>query len=267
MKTLKLLVVVAALFLSTFSSAQTALVIGASAGADLSKFTMTGNFALTGEAFENGLGYQGGVDFGIKIKRFALMSGVKYQVNQGNSFNDRYNLNGNGWVIYDELNEEYGLYFGKRRIKYQQQGIRIPLYLQYSIVKNDALEIFLGCGMNLNYNLGEYKETVSFELAGDHRFDPLEYTSNFGEQPIDLIKASFTSFHFNTGIAYKINDQTRLKLSANWNSANEINNPNLQLYDMANDRYRSAFGEINLSSLGIELGVTYDLDIRIGTKY
>lgn len=245
---------------------QAQFMIGASGSAELNKISATRDFSLNGEKYSRSLSYGGGFDAGVQVKKLALMTGLRYQVNRGSSHNDLYDLAGPGWYVTDASNGERYIAWGKRSISTNNQAFRIPLILRYSIIQNDQFECFLGTGLHININSGSYKENISFDLVGDAEAEPIDFQQSYGEMPDDLIKKSFTGFHLDAGVLYRLDKNTQLRFSLAYNTARSINNPNFQVVDNLG-RVAKPRGEINMNALGFEIGYVHQLNFRIGTKY
>lgn len=266
MKKFDLLAIAIALFFISSLHGQTQFLVGASGGLDFTKISATRDFTLTGEKYQRTLSYSGGFDAGVQFNKLALMTGLRYQVNRGSSHRELYDLSGPGWYVTDPSDGATYIAWGKRTIKRNNQAIRVPLLLRYSIIRNDELELFLGAGMHFNINTGTYQENVSFDLVGDQEAEPIEFQHSYGEMPDDLMKKRFTGFRLDAGLMYRIDEKGRIRFNLAYQTAGSINNPNFQVVDNLG-RVIKPRGEIKLNSLGIEIGYVYTLDFNIGTKY
>lgn len=221
--------------------------IGASAGANFSKFKHTMDLAELYPSTSAVTGLNGGVDFGMQLGNFTLQSGIQY-IQKGSIYET------------DNFQSENGTAFFSAKEKLH--FITVPLLLGYRKQADSGVGLSFAMGPAFNIGLGgKIDETT--EVFGTDDVKVENYTVRNGNSVNDDYKSTQVSFQIKPGIFFKLNDKAKLALNVTWD---------IGLSDMYNPRYKDAntfFDDYqgNQFSRSTILSIGYEYHFGFGDRY
>lgn len=247
MKRITLLIFMICASLITLTAQRSSLYIGATGGANLSKFKFTSDLSELYPATNAIPGLNGGVTFGMELGNITLSSGLQY-IQKGSEYQT------------DNFEDEFGVGFftARERLHF----VSVPLLLGYRKFLGDQFGISVALGPSFNFGIGgKLDETI--EYFGETDVEKTNFTVAFGNSVNDDYKGMQVGFQFSPGIFYAVNDRSRLTFNVTWDSG---------LSDMYNPRYKDAntfFDDFRGTQLSrtTMFSIGYQRHFSIGDKY
>lgn len=223
-------------------TAQSNLIIGGSAGVNLSKYNFTDDLKDSWTTSNTKFGLNGGLKVGLELGRIGLFTGIDY-VSKGGKFETNNFMFNNGEVGFVSGEEEVGF-------------ISIPLLLRYKVL-DEGFGISLSVGPTFNIGThGTYTQVTEFE-----RSNPLTENSTltFGDGIRDNYKKLQMGLLINPSILFPIGESGRLSFSVG---------VDLGLSNAINSRFQEAAGfEGKLKNRSTIFSIGYEHLIEFGDKY
>ncbi|MDF1699168.1 MAG: outer membrane beta-barrel protein [Saprospiraceae bacterium] len=258
---MKNLIVTAAIAIATIftvNAQNSAIILGINGGTNFSKMDFTGDFAIQDEKTSRKMGFQGGVDLGVKFGNFAFITGFKYNQRGGNTSLRKSDPN-DPFILNDGT-----LDVGEQTTTTRFSNLSIPLLVRYQTQGDLAFSVSLG--PVINKGLGEINTETSYTLTNSGNIGPIENTFTYGDLGDDLFKSSGMGFMFSPGVLYKVGDNGVFRANLTYNSGGNVVNKNLVVPDGFGG-LRNVSGSIKSSSLVLEIGYEHRIDFNIGSKY
>jgi len=257
MKKIILTTIVTLSFLLCVNAQNSAIILGVNGGANFSSFSLTGDLLTQDETTSSKLGFQGGIDLGVKFNSFSFITGFKYVQNGGNTELEKSDPNDPHFL--DDGTADIGLRNTTTRFK----NISIPLLFRYQ-TKGD-LSFAVSLGPVLNSGIGEIKTEETYTLTISGELGPEETISTFGDLGDDLLRSSWVGFMVSPGVIYKVGDNGFFRANVTYHSGGNIVNENLIVGDSVG--LRNVSGSLNSRSIAFEIGYEHRIDFNIGSKY
>ena len=245
-------------FIFNLSAQNSAIILGVNGGANFSKLGLTGDFNRQDETTSRKLGFQGGVDVGVKFGNFAFITGLRYVQSGGNTELKKSDPN-DPFILNDGT-----LDVGVENTTTRFTTISVPLLLRYQTQGDFALALSLG--PVINKGIGDIKGEVSYELTNSGNIGPIESTYTFGDLGDDLFRSTSIGFMFSPGILYKVGDNGVFRANLTISSGGNVANDNLVVGDGLGG-LRNVSGSIKSSAVVFEIGYEHRIDFNIGSKY
>lgn len=258
MKNLIITAAITITFLFNLSAQNSAIILGINGGANFSKLGFTGDFSIQDEKSSRKLGFQGGVDIGVKFGKFAFITGFKY--NQRGGKTELKKSDPNDPFYFLDGSADVGVQNTSTRFK----NLSIPLLVRYQTEGDLAFSISLG--PVINKGLGEIKTETSYTLTNAGNIGPIESVLTYGDLGDDVFKSSGLGFMFSPGILYKIGENGVFRANITYNSGGNVANKNLVVADGFGG-LRNVSGSIKSNALVLEIGYEHRIDFNIGSKY
>lgn len=231
----------------TLQAQRSSLFIGATGGANLSKFKYTSGLSELYPSTSNIPGLNAGMTFGAQIGNVMLSSGLLY-IQKGSEYQTE-NFEDDTGV---------GFFTGRERLHF----ISVPLLLGYRKKLGDQFGLSLAIGPSFNFGLGG-KLDESIEYFGETDTEETNYTVSFGNGLNEDYKAMQVGFQFSPGFFFDLNDRNRLTFNVTWDSG---------LSDSFNPRYKDANNffedfdgtQLNRSTI---FSVGFERHFSIGDRY
>jgi len=258
MKNLILTTAIAILTFLNLNAQNSSFLIGVNGGSNFSSMSFTGDFAVQNESTSSKIGFQGGVDLGIKYGSFSFITGFKYVQSGGNTE-----------LVKSDPNNPFVLSNGTIDVGVQNStttfaNLRIPLLFRYQ-TKGD-LAFSLSLGPVINMGTGDIKTEISYTLTNSGNIGPNETINTYGNLGNDLFSSSGVGFVFSPGLLYKIGENGFFRANITYHSGGNVVNDKL----VVNDGFgglRNVSGSINSSALVFEIGYEHRIDFNLGSKY
>ncbi len=189
--------------------------IGATGGANLSKFKFTEGLADLYPTTNAIFGLNGGATFGFEIQDFTISSGVQY-IQKGSEY------------ITENFEDEFGVgYFtAKERLHF----ISVPLLFGYREYLTDRLAFSIAIGPSFNFGLGGSIDETT-EYFGFEDTDVQNFKVAFGSGVNEDYRSMQVGFQVSPGLVVVLNDKNKLTFNVTWDSG---------VADMFNERYKDA---------------------------
>lgn len=248
--------------------AQTSFILSPEIGIQSSKMKATGDLDFNGSfptADVNYAGifsYNGGVNFGVQFAdTWGIMTGVKFNRKGGKVTVETRDPN-NPFAF---LNPDgtIGTDVGEITIENTHNWLSIPVLATAQF--GNTLKVGLAIGPQFNLGLGEYKETVEFNLENTN-LPAQEENGEFGTSTNSVYKKSHMSLVVLPYLAYEISDQGSVKLSVMIESGSDMVNENYVVGDGAGGT-RNVSGTLKNNQFGVTLSYVHTFDIEAGVKY
>jgi len=224
MKNLFLTTICFFLFFCGITAQNSSFIIGINGGSNLSKFKNTGDFAFNSDVEEKRkLGFQGGLDIGLKFNNFSILTGVHYKQNNGKA--EWLNTDVTNPFVLDNGTTDTGRFL----VETELNQISIPILLRYSSKGNLAFTISIGPVVNLR--VGKSTNLQTLELDNLANPSPITETNTFGDTPNDSFSKSNVGFVFSPGVIYKVSDNGFFRLNFNYLANGDIVNDSFGLQD------------------------------------
>jgi hypothetical protein len=234
------------------------ILLGFSGGSNLSNLSYTGDYAISGSTSSRKLGFQGGVDVGIKFNSFSFITGLKYQQRGGKTELKQNDVN-NPFVLNDGTTDT-GVFTEDSRYTVMS----IPLLFRYQTKGDLAFSVTLGPSINMG--IGDITTTQTIDLDNFQDIGPNEFKGTYGDQPVDIYRKSRLGFVFSPGVLYKVSDKGYFKANLMIENGGNIVNPNNGINNGAGQGINLT-GSIKSTTLSFEVGYEHRLDLNIGSKY
>ena len=244
--------------LFTINAQNSAIILGVNGGANFSKMGFTGDFAFSDETSSRRIGFQGGVDLGVKFGKFAFITGFRY--NQRGGKTELKKSDPNDPFIFNDGTLDVGVQNSSTRFT----NISIPLLLRYQTEGTIAFSLSLG--PVINKGIGDIKTETSYTLTNAGNVGPIESEFTYGDLGDDLFKSSGLGFMFSPGVLYKIGDNGVFRANITFNSGGNVVNKNLVVADGLGG-LRNVSGSIKSTAIVFEIGYEHRIDFNIGSKY
>lgn len=258
MKNLILTAAIAIAFVFNLNAQNSAIILGVNGGANFSKMGFTGDFAIPNETTSRKLGFQGGVDVGVKFGNFSFITGFRYVQRGGKT--ELQKSNPNDPFIFNDGTVDVGVQNTTTRFT----NISVPLLLRYQT--QGTLAFSLSLGPVINKGIGEITTETSYTLTTAGNLGPIETVSTYGDLGDDLFKSTGMGFMFSPGILYKVGENGVFRANLTYNSGGNVANKNLVVADGFGG-LRNVSGKIKSSALVLEVGYEHRIDFNIGSKY
>jgi len=257
MRNLFLTILSVFILISIGNAQNSSIILGVNGGSNFSKLTGTGDFALSGATYSRKIGFQGGIDVGVKFGDFSFITGLKYVQGGGNTELRRDDPN-NPFVFNDGTRD-----VGVRSTSTSLTSISIPLLLRYQTKGDFAFALSLG--PVINSAIGSIKTVETFDLTSGMK-GPNEYEDSYGDLGNDFMNSSNLAFMFSPGLLYRLSDNGLLRFNITYMSAGGVNNDNYLIINSFGDAERAS-GSIGSNSLMFEIGYEHRIDFNIGSQY
>lgn len=232
---------------SSLSAQQNSFFIGATGGANLSKFKYTNDLAELYPASSGIPGLNAGVSLGFQIQNFTLSSGIQYM--QKGSHYETENFQ-------DELGT--GFFSAKERLHY----ISVPVLIGYRQPLGDNFGLMLAMGPSFNMGLGG-KIEESMEYYGSEDITKEHYTVKYGTGVNDDYRKVQMGFQFSPGFYVDLNKRSKVTVNLTWDSAvGDSFNPRYKQANTFFDDYRG--NQYNKSTI---LSIGYEYHFNFSDKY
>ena len=142
MKNLILTTALTIAFIFNMNAQNSSIILGVNGGANFSKLGLTGDFAIQDETTSRKIGFQGGVDVGVKFGNFAFITGFKYTQAGGNTELKKSDPN-DPFILNDGT-----LDVGVQNTTTRFANLSIPLLLRYQTQGDLAFAVSLGPVIN-----------------------------------------------------------------------------------------------------------------------
>jgi len=257
MKNLILTVAIMIAFLFNANAQNSALILGVNGGANFSKLNYTGDFAIQDESTSRKLGFQGGVDVGVKFGKFAFITGFRYIQRGGNT--ELRKSDPNDPFFFEDGTIDVGVQNTSTRF----QNLSIPLLLRYQTEGDLAFSLSLG--PVINSGMGDIKTETSYTLTNAGSIGPIESEFTYGDLGDDLFKSTTVGFMFSPGILYKVGENGVFRANITYHNGGNVVNENLVVQDDLG--LRNVSGSIKSNAIVFEVGYEHRIDFNIGSKY
>lgn len=240
------------------SAQNSSIILGVNGGTNFSKMSFTGDFSTQDEKPSRRIGFQGGIDLGVKFGNFSFLTGFKY-VQRGGKTELRKGDPNDPFVMPDG-----SLDVGVQNTKTRFTNISIPLLLRYQTAGDLSFSISLGPVINKGIGSIKTEETLNLTVNGE--IGPNEYENTYGDLGDDLFRGGTVGFMFSPGIIYKLNDNGHFRFNMTYNSVGDVKNDNFLTADNFGN-VGKASGSIKSNALIFEVGYEHRIDFNIGSKY
>lgn len=216
---MKRLVIVLALLcplgILTLQAQKNSFFIGGNAGVNTSKFKFTQDLSELYPISNGTFGLNGGLNMGLEIHNFTLMTGIEY-VQKGGEYQTT------------NFEDEQGVGFYTARENWHM--LSIPILLGYRKYFGDKIGVTLALGPSINIGIsGKMDEEISY--FGEEQADKTNYQVNFGSDINDDYRATQPGFRISPGLIFLLNDKSKLTFNVTWDSGTK---------DAYNPRYKDA---------------------------
>lgn len=248
-----------ATFTSNLSSQNASIIMGVSAGANVSKVKGTGDFVNSGEKFSRILRYGGGIDLGVRFGNFSVLTGARYNQRGGKSTLNLDDPNGYHWLIDDKYD------LGIRYSKFTYNTISIPILLRYEF-GGESFKVSLSAGPSINLIAGTGTQIDEYDLLNGGLKGPFEGELKKGTLGDEILAPKHVSFIFSPGFIYKINDNGNIKLNFNFEASGNVINKSYLTTD-SNGASQKNRGSVKSGSMAVEIGYEHRINLSVGSKY
>jgi len=259
MKNLFLTTVLLFFFFGALTAQNSAFIIGVNGGANMSKFNPEGDYAFVGDVeSRRKLGFQGGLDLGLKLNSFTILTGLHYKQNNGiaewvnNDVNRQFDL-GNGQFDNGTFKSETIL-----------NQFSIPILLRYSTKSDFGFTVAMGPVVNIR--TGKSTTTESLDLTRLESPSNNLINNSFGPTPNDIYSKTNVGFLLTAGLMYKVSDSGFVRLNFNYLANGDIVNETNGISDNLGNSINFV-GSIRTNAVGVEIGYEHRLDFNLGSKY
>jgi len=257
MRNLILIILTIAVSCGSLAAQNSSLILGINGGTNFSKLGFTGDFSIQGETTSRAIGFQGGVDLGVKFGSFSFLTGFKYVQGGGNTELRRDDPN-NPFVL-----DNGTIDVGVQNTSTSLSMISIPLLLRYESQGDLAFTVSLG--PVIHKATGSAKTEITYDLTASGSIGPDEVESTYGDLGNDLFSTGSVGFMFSPGVLYKLNDNGRLRFNLTYATRGTINNDNYLVADALG--VRKVSGSIKSNAIMFEIGYEHRIDFNFGSQY
>ena len=213
--------------------------IGATGGANLSKFKFTEDLKELYPASNSLLGLNGGVTIGFEVQNFTLHTGLQY-IQKGSEYQT------------DNFEDEQGtgFYSATEKLHY----LSIPLLIGYRKYLGDRAGVSIAAGPSFNFGLtGKIDDRI--EYFGSDEVDVQNYRVLFGSGLNEDYRGVQMGFQVSPGLFFVVNDHSKVTFNVTWDSGTaDAFNPR---YKDANDFFDTYKGDQRNHSTIFTIGYEY----------
>lgn len=268
MKKIKLLLTATLLTaLSAGLQAQMSIVLSPEIGIHSSRSIPTGDLDLS-EDFQgmsvdySGIfSYRGGIGVGVQFSdNWGILTGVAFNRKGGKVTittrdpNNPFAVTPEGGTQTTDVGEVIGTT--------THNWLSIPILARAQF--GNALKVGLAVGPQFNIGLGEYRETIEFNLENIN-LNTQEENLSFGESTREVLKKNHVSLMIMPYVSYDINPKSSLRFSLMIERGSDMINENYVI--QRPNGQRNVNGTMPNNQIGVMLSYEYRFDLNVGVKY
>lgn len=268
MKKIKLLLTAALLtVLSAGLHAQVSIVLSPEIGIHSSKSTPTGDLDLSEDFqgmdvnYSGVFSYRGGVGVGVQFSdNWGILTGVAFNRKGGRVTittrdpNNPFFVTPEGGTQTTDVGEVVGTT--------THNWLSIPILARAQF--GNAIKVGLAVGPQFNIGLGDYRETIEFNLENTN-LNTQEENLSFGESTREVFKKNHISLMIMPYVSYDINPKSSLRVSMMIERGSDMVNENYVV--QSPNGQRNVSGTMPNNQIGVLLSYEYRFDLKVGVKY
>lgn len=246
--------------------AQTSIILTPEIGIHSSKSKITGDFDVSqfyqgaDVSYSSVFAYQGGIGFGIQLKNWALLTGIKYNRKGHKVTAESRNPNSPLPIFVSDDSTAFDV--GEIENTSMHNWLSIPILFRGQF--GGAFKVGLAIGPQINMAIGKYKETIEYNLE-NLNVNTDENNYDFGKTTSEPIKKSHLSLLILPYAAYEISDNSSIKFSMMIESGANMVNDNFVVG--TSNGVRNVQATERNTSVGIMLSYEHRFELKTGVKY